>query len=130
MATKTATPKSLFPFDADQFVAVQQRNVDAMASASQIVVDGAKAIALRQSEMMQSSVGDWLATSQQTLNGKPAEYKPGEYVGKAKSAYETLLSNTKELTDIAIKAQSEAFSVLTKAAMANLDDLKSLAKAA
>jgi phasin family protein len=131
MATKTTYSKPFFPvFDTDQLLAVQQRNVDAMTSASQIVVDGVKALALRQSEMLQSSVEEWVSTGQQAWNGKPGEVKPAEYVTRAKSQYEALVNNAKELTDIAVKAQSEAFGVLTKAMMANLDDLKTVAKTA
>lgn len=131
MTTRTSDTKPFFPmFDADQFLAVQQRNVDAMANASQIAVDGAKALALRQSEMLQTGVAEWVTAGQQAWNGKPGELKPADYVGKAKSAYETMLNNSKELTDIAVKAQSEAFGVLTKCWMANLDDMKAAAKTA
>lgn len=134
--TKTTTSpfgtfKPAFPgFDADQFIALQQRNVDALTSAGQIVVDSAQAIALRQSEMMQSTVGEWLANGQQAFNGKPAEFKPADQVAKFKAAYEAAVNNAKELSEIALKAQTEALGVLTKCMVANLDDLKSLAKAA
>lgn len=129
MATKTTSTKTLFPmFDADQLMAAQQRNVDAMTSASQIVVDGAKTIALRQGEMLQASVDQWMADGQQVFAGKPGEFKPADQVAKTKSAYEAAVNNAKELTEIAMKAQSEAFGVLTKCMMANLDDMKSLTK--
>lgn len=128
---KTSTFKPVFPtFDADQFIALQQRNVDAFASAGQIVVDGAKAIALRQSEIMQSVVDEWLANGQQAMNGKPVDFKPADQVAKFKSSYEAAIANTKELSELALKAQSEALGVLTKCMVANLDDMKSLAKAA
>ncbi len=133
--TPTTNPfgsfKPVFPtLDADQFIALQQRNVDAFASAGQIVVDSAKAIALRQSEMMQSTVDEWLANGQQAMNGKAVEFKPAEQVAKFKSSYEAAVNNAKELAEIALKAQSEALGVLTKCMVANLDDMKSLAKAA
>ncbi len=131
MAAKPATKPLPFPMlDADKMIAAQQRSLDALSSASQIVVDGVKAIAQRQNEMMQSSVDEWIATSQSALSGKPTDFRPIDYVAKAKSAYETAFSNAKELTEIAIKAQSEAVEVLTQCVMANIDDLKSLAKAA
>lgn len=123
--------KPAFPMlDTDQFVALQQRNVDAFTSAGQIVVDGAKAIALRQSEMMQSTVGQWLANGQQAMNGKASEFKPADQVAQFKSSYEAAVSNAKELTEIALKAQGEALGVLTKCMVANLDEMKSLAKVA
>ena len=125
---KPATRTLPFPlFDADRFTAAQQRNIDAFASASQIVVDGVKAIAQRQSEMMQASVDQFVAAGQST---KPLEFQPGDQIAKAKSLYEAAVTNAKELVEIAMKAQGEAVDVLTKCAMANIDDLKSLAKTA
>lgn len=129
MATKTAQKPTFF-FDADQIIAVQQRNVDAFASAGQVMVDGYKAIALRQSEMVQSGLGSLVADGQKMVDGKPGEFKPEEQINRAKSGYEAALANVRELTEIAVKAQNEAFSILTKCAMANFDDFKSLAKAA
>jgi hypothetical protein len=55
--------------DTDKVMAAQQRNIDAFASAGQIVVDGVKAIAQRQSEMVQGSVDLWMAASQSTFSG-------------------------------------------------------------
>jgi phasin family protein len=131
MASKTTVKPLPFPmFDGDRMVAAQQRNLDAWASASQIVVDGVKAIAQRQSEMMQSSVEQWVATGQGAMNGKPADFKPADQIATVKSGYEQAVTNARELAEIALKAQSEAVDVLTKCMMANIDDLKSLAKAA
>lgn len=120
-----------FPmYDADKLIATQQRNLDAFASAGQIMVDSVKAIAQRQSEMMQASVHQLVAASQGALKGKPMDLQPGDQMAKAKSFYENAVGNAQELTEIAMKAQSEAADVLTKCVMANIDDLKSLAKAA
>ena len=131
MATKTTVKPLPFPmFDGDRMVAAQQRNLDAWASASQIVVDGVKAIAQRQSEIMQSSVGQWVATGQGAMNGKPAYFKPADQIATVRSGYEQAVNNARELAEIALKAQSEAVDVLTKCMMANIDDLKLLAKAA
>jgi phasin family protein len=128
MATKTTKPA--FFFDADQLIAVQQRNVDAMTSAGQVMVEGYKAFALRQSEMFQTSFGDMVADGQKVVDGKTGEFKPADQITRVKSGYETALANAQELTDIAVKAQNEAFGILAKALMANFDDFKSLAKAA
>ncbi len=131
MAAKTPfKPLPIPMLDADRLIAAQQRNLDAFASASQIVVDGVKAITQRHSELMQSSVDQWLAASQGALAGKPVEFKPADQIATAKSTYESAVNSAKELTEIAMKAQSEAVDVLTKCVMANIDDLKSLAKAA
>jgi phasin family protein len=80
--------------------------------------------------MVQSSLEEWTAHGQGALNGKPAEFKPADQIATVKSNYEAAVSNARELAEIALKAQSEAVDVLTKCLMANIDDLKSLAKAA
>ena len=128
MAKPTTKPLPFPMFDADRLTAAQQRNLDAFASASQIVVDGVKAIAQRQSEMMQASVDQFVAG--QARSTRPLEFQPGDQIAKAKSMYEAAVNNARELAEIAMKAQSEAVDVLTKCAMANIDDLKSLAKTA
>lgn len=130
--TPKSTPKALpyTGFDADKVIAAQQRNIDALASAGQIVVDGAKAIAQRQSEMVQSTVDQWMAAGQDAWTMKPGEFKPADQVARVKTAYETAVANARELAEITMKAQSEATAVLTKCFMANIDDLKTWTKVA
>lgn len=129
MSTKTSAKSAPFQtVDADKVLAAQQRNIDAFANASQIVVDGAKVLAQRQSELMQSSVDQWMAASQGALSMKPGEFVPADQMGKVKTAYESAVSNAKEMTEIAMKAQGEAISVLTKCFMANIEDIKSFSK--
>ena len=129
MSAKTTAKTSPFQtVDADKVLAAQQRNIDAFANASQIVVDGAKAVAQRQSEIVQSSVDQWMAASQNAFSMKPGEFAPAEQMDKMKSAYEKAMANGKEIADIAMKAQSDAAAVLTKCFMANVDDVKTFGK--
>jgi hypothetical protein len=133
MATKPTVKPAPFPFpmfDADKLMATQQRNLDAFASASQIMVDGGKAIAQRQSEIMQSTVDQMVATGPTGWFAKPMEYRPDEQLATAKASYQNVVANAKELAEIALKAQTEAADVLIKCVMANIEDMKSLAKAA
>ncbi len=129
MSAKTSAKATPFQtIDADKVLAAQQRNIDAFASAGQIVVDGAKVLAQRQSELMQSSVDQWMAAGQGAMALKPGEFAQADQLTKVKSAYETAVSNAKEMTEIAMKAQGEAASVLTKCFMANIDDMKTFSK--
>ena len=125
-----AKAKSFVPFDTETFVAAQQRNIDALASASQIVVDGVKTIAQRQGEMMQSSVDQLMSASQDVLSMKATDLQPADHFAKAKAQYEAAVNNAKELAEIAMKAQGEAVAVLSKCMMANIDDLKAISKSA
>lgn len=131
MASKTPTPQAMFPtVDPDHLLAAQQRNVDAMTSAGQIMVDGAKAFALRQGEIMQATIEQWMASGQQAFVAKPVALKPADQLAEVKSTYEAAIANARELAEIAMRAQTDAMGVLSKCAAANLDDMKSLAKVA
>ncbi|MEM7024889.1 MAG: phasin family protein [Pseudomonadota bacterium] len=123
-----ATPLPFVAIDTETLIAAQQRNIDAFASAGQIVVDGVKTIAQRQGEMMQTSVEQFVTAGQSAMTGKPADLQPTEQFAKAKAQYEVAVNNAKELAEIAMKAQGEAVAVLSKCVMANIDDMKSLAK--
>jgi phasin family protein len=128
MAKAKALP--FVPFDTETLIAAQQRNIDALASASQIVVDGVKTIAQRQGEMMQSSVDQLMSASHDVLALKATDLQPADQFAKAKAQYEAAVNNAKELAEIAIKAQGEAVAVLSKCVMANIDDLKAMSKSA
>ncbi|MGI9436486.1 MAG: phasin family protein, partial [Geminicoccaceae bacterium] len=105
MTAKTTAKNAPFQtVDADKVLAAQQRNIDAFANASQIVVDGAKALAQRQSEIVQSSVDQWMAAGQGAFSLKPGELVPADQATKVKTAYETAVANSKEMTEIAMKA--------------------------
>jgi phasin family protein len=123
-------PMPFIPFDTETLVAAQQRNIDALASASQIVVDGVKTIAQRQGEMMQSSVDQFMSASHDALSMKTTDFQPADHFAKAKAQYEAAVNNAKELAEIAMKAQGEAVAVLSKCVMANIDDLKAISKTA
>ena len=127
--TKTR-PLPFVPFDTEILIAAQQRNIDAFASASQIVVDGVKTIAQRQGEMLQSSVDQLMSAGQEALRLKPADLQPADQFAKVKAQYEVAVNNAKELAEIAMKAQGEAVAVLSKCVMANIDDLKGMSKSA
>jgi len=129
MSAKSSAKAAPFQtIDADKVLAAQQRNIDAFSSASQIVVDGAKALAQRQSELVQSSVDQWVAAGQGAMTMKPGEFVQTDQLNKVKTACESAVANAKEMTDIAMKSQSEAASVLTKCFMANIEDMKAFGK--
>ncbi len=105
--------------------AVSKRNLDAWTQASQIYVDGAHALLKRQSEMVSGYMGDYVATMQSLLNsGEPLDEKQAnKRLDQAKANYETGLANVQELYGIAMKANNEAVDVLSKAFMAQFDQV-------
>jgi hypothetical protein len=114
-------------FDADLFVAMQKRNVDAFTGASQIVADGLRTLAQRQAEIAQASFKQFMADSQAFMTAKPTEVKPGDVAAKVKSSYEAAVANAQELGNLVVKVQTDAMNVLNNAAVASFDDMKKIA---
>lgn len=122
---KFEMPK-LAAVDADAMMATQRRNVEAMTSAGQILVDGMKTLAQRQVEIMQARMSAFGQKFETAVKAKePGAVQDG--VDEAKQAYEQAVADTKELVEIVTKAQAEAMQVVNHCMLANFDDLKKMA---
>ncbi len=117
---------SLKGIDADAIVAAQQRNIDAMGSASNILVDGARAFGERQTAIMQARM-DALAKRTEAALAGPKFTDLGTSVELIKQSYAQAVADTRELLDIVAKAQTDALNVVNTCMMTNLDEMKKLA---
>ncbi len=126
MKTPFAAPKMPM-FDPEAVMAAQKRNIDAWTSASTILADGAKAFYQRQVEITQAAVDEFVVEAEGMMKNGATEYQPADQMARMKVAYEKALSNAQELSNIAVKAQTEAFGVLSSCAMANFDNVKKAA---
>ena len=113
--------------DAETVMAVQRRNIDAMQNAGQILADGARTVAQRQSEMVQARMSEMSAQAETMM--RPDAYKAGEFtapIEQAKTSYERMLTDARELMEIMTKAQTDAMQVVNQCVLANLEEMKKL----
>ncbi|HEY9539680.1 MAG TPA: phasin family protein [Kiloniellaceae bacterium] len=110
---KVADQFKLPGFDAQALVAYQKRNLEAVASANKIALEGAQAVIRRQSEIVRKSVED----ASKALSELNAAETPQDRLLKqaelAKEAYEAAVANLQELTEIASKSNGEAAGLLS-----------------
>ena len=99
--------------DAQALVEFQKRNLEAVASANKIALEGAQAVIRRQAEILRQGVEE-LSTAVSELNaaGTPQD-KVLKQVELAKSAYEASLANLRELAELASKSNGEAADLLS-----------------
>ena len=129
MAAKTKVTNE-FETAVNDVFAASRRSLDAWSQASQIYVDGAYALMKRQSEMANGYMNDYVATLQGLMNGEPLDEKQAsKRLDQAKAVYETSLANAQELYGIAMKANNEALDVLSKAFMAQFDQVTTAVRA-
>ncbi len=110
--------------DMDALVSAQRKNIEALTTANQMVAQGMQSVAKRQAEIMAqamaevSKIGQELATagSPQDMTAKQAEL--------AKSAFEKAVANMRELAEMIVKSNDQAFDLINKRVSDSLDELK------
>lgn len=131
--TKTANPFADFTksfgdfkmpmFDMDAFVAMQQKNFEAVTAANQLAMDGVRAMFERQVQIAQQSVEEAQTAVKALTEGK-TKIDADEQVAAAKAAMEKASANIRELSEMAAKSQNEVFDVLNKRFMDNVEEVK------
>jgi phasin family protein len=107
----------------DEMLNVQRRNMEACAKAAQIAAEAASAVARRQIELMRMALSE--ATS--LVQGfNPAE-RPDEMMARqaelAKRAFESSVTNARELAEMIGKSSEEAFQIVQKRLSESLDEI-------
>lgn len=99
--------------DAQALMAAQKRNIEAVASANKVALEGAQAVIRRQAEILRQGVEETSkAITELNAAGTPQD-KLAKQAELLKAAYEASLSNLRELTEMATKSNGEAAELLT-----------------
>jgi hypothetical protein len=124
LAERKSKPSS--PFDPELLLAVQRRNVDALSSASKIVAEGMRTYAERQVSLVQDAMRDLWGTIQ-TRGSATAAANPADQLARMRAAFDRVLAQVQELSQVLLKAQSDTLAVLNDAAVANAQALGGVA---
>jgi hypothetical protein len=117
-----STSKTPSPFDPKALLAAQQRNVEALTSAGKIVAEGMRTYAERQVSLMQDGMRN-LWGEIQTRGSATAAATPTDQLARMRAAFDRVLAQVQELSQVLLKAQSDALAVLNEAAVANAQAL-------
>jgi phasin family protein len=110
--------------DMDAVVANQRKNVEAVASANRVALEGMQAVVKRQVEILQETMNE----ASKAFDSIAKAGSPPEAAAKqaelAKNAYERALSNARELAEMVSKAQQEATKAINTRIAETLDEFK------
>jgi len=110
--------------DMDTLVASQHKNIEALTQANKLAFEGLQAMFKRQVEIARQSIEESTAVARQMVEvGSPQE-KAVRQTELTKDAFEQALANSRELSEIIAKSNSEAFELLNKRFFQILDELK------
>lgn len=101
-------------YDFNQLFSFGRRNVEAFTAANQAVAEGAQAVARRQAEILKSNTEEAIQLFRDVYSSKNPEASASKQAEFAKQAFETSLSNLREMFEMVSKSNVEAAEVITK----------------
>ena len=114
--------------DMEAFMSAQRKNMQALAAANQMAVEGMQAVLRRQSEIMRQGMEE----SSKLLKGAAATTSPEDKVTKqaemTKNAFDRVLGNAKELAEMLTKSNYEALEVISSRVGESLEEMRSMMK--
>jgi phasin family protein len=141
MATKNANPidmtnvfgdltKMLEQFkvpgvDTKEIADARRKDIDALVQANQAIYDGMQALANKQGELLKTAMED-IQSAVKGAAGGVGVGDPGKQGELARKAYEKVLSDMKDLAEIARESQADAMAKITKRGTEHLDEVKKM----
>lgn len=113
--------KSLF--DVNQLMDTQRRNLEALATINQGMVECAQAITRRQAETAQAGVQAFLQTSRDVVSSGTPEAGLAKQAELTKKIMEQSVINLREASEMLAKSSFEAFDVLNQRAADALSEV-------
>ncbi len=112
-------------------LSAHRRNLETLSAANRIALEGAQAVAKRHFEIAQQTFGE-LSETLRTLAAptEAPQAKAAKQTELLKRAYERAVSNSRELSDLIQRSNSEAVELLNKRFTEALDEVKELVEKA
>ena len=133
--------KSPFPYDMTDFtkimgeykvpgvdwqevIASQQKNLQALAKANQVLVEGAQAVMRREIEILQKAMAEFAEASQELMQQGDPQAQAGKRLELAKTSFEAAVQNMRELAEVAGKSNREALDVINQRALESFEEIR------
>ena len=114
--------------DMDAFVSASRRNMETLAAANRIALEGAQAVARRHMEIVQQGMGELSEAVRSLSTTEGPQAKAARQAELLKQAYERAVANLKEISDLIQKSNDEAVHLLNQRFVEAVDEVKLLAE--
>lgn len=109
--------------DVSKLLEGQRENIKALQEANQTALQGWQNLMTRQTELMREAFEAWQVSVSDTVRSAPGEMAQKQ-IEHGQKAFETAVSNMRELAEMAIKSQSDAADVIRKRFEAGLKEIQ------
>ncbi|WP_338110420.1 phasin family protein [Rhodovastum atsumiense] len=117
--------------DLELLLNAHKRNLETLSAANRVALEGAQAVAKRHMEILQQTVSELSETVRSFTNaGEPPQAKAAKQTELLKRSYERAVANTRELSDLISRSNTEALELLNRRVSEALDEVKTLVEKA
>ncbi len=102
----------------------QKKNVEALAQANKVALEGMQAVFKRQAEILGQAMEEMQTTFKEIAAAGEPQDKVAQQTDLVKDAVEKALSNMRELAEMAGKSNTEAFETIRSRFTESLDEVK------
>jgi phasin family protein len=110
--------------DWQELMASQQRNVQALTRANQVLLEGAQAVMQREVEILQKAMAEVMTASQELMKEGDPQAQATRRFELAKASFEAAINNMRELAELAAKSNTEALEVINRRALESFEEVK------
>jgi phasin family protein len=114
--------------DMDAFVAASRRNMETLAAANRVALEGAQAVARRHMEIVQQNMTEMTEAVRALSNTEAPQAKAAKQAELLKVGYERSVANIKEISDLIQRSSAEAIKLLNQRFTEAMDEIKALAE--
>jgi phasin family protein len=123
--TKILEQFKLPGIDIQAVLDARRKDVEALTQANQIAYESMQALARREAEILQQTMGEWQG-AMAGMAGKSPQEMAAKGTELATQAFGRALSNMRELAEMASKSQAQTYEVLNRRFQENLEELRKL----
>lgn len=102
----------------------QRKNMEALSTANKTAAEGTQAVFQRQSEIIKSTMEEANATLQALQSSGMTTPDATAQIDQLKNTVESSISNMRELSEMMVKSQADAFDIVNKRFVESLDEFK------
>ena len=112
--------------DSSALLAAHRRNMEVLANANRLALEGAQAVARRHMEIMQQTMTELSEHVRELATTESPQAKAARQAALVKKSYEHAVANIRDLSDLIQKSNGEALHVLSERFKEAMDEIKGL----
>jgi phasin family protein len=110
--------------DWQELMASQQKNVEALNKANQVLLEGAQSVIQREVELLQQAMQEFADASRGLMQEGDPQAHTQKRLELASASFEAALRNMRELAEMAGRANREALEMINQRALESFDEIR------